>query len=180
MDKKPALPDINNTTMWNSNNSKFYAQIMDGLSAFFGLKSEDTTEAELHQKLTEAKTQTALAEKAKEEGLAAAAKEVADLKADVTRLTAELQAANENATTAAAEVETLKAGTAKLESDLTAANSALAAKVKESNTLAGEVARLTAGAKPKGVEAVDDDPQLKPPAGGGQMVKVKVFDDILN
>ncbi len=167
--------------MWDTNNSKFYAQIMDGLSAFFGLKSEDTTEAELHQKLTEAKTQTALAEKAKEEGLSAAAKEVAGLKSDVVRLTAELQAATENATTVAAEVETLKAGTAKLESDLTAANSALAAKVKESNILAGEVARLTAGAKPKGVEAVDGDEQLtKTPAGNGQMVKVKAFDDILN
>lgn len=166
--------------MWNANNSKFYAQIMDGLSAFFGLKSEDTTEAELHQKLTEAKTQTALAEKAKEEGLSAAAKEVADLKADVVRLTAELEAATETATTAAGEVETLKADAVKLESDLTAANSALAAKVKESNTLAGEVARLTAAKPPKGVESVDDDPQFKPSAGNGQTVKVKVFDDILN
>jgi len=167
--------------MWNANNSKFYAQIMDSLAGFFGLKSEDTTEAELHQKLTEAQTQTVLAEKAKEEGLAAAAKEVADLKADVVRLTAELEAANETATNAAAEVETLKADAVKLESDLTAANSAMAAKVKEANTLAGEVARLTAGAKPKGVETDDKDDQFaKTPAGNGQMVKVKAFDDILN
>ena len=167
--------------MWNANNSNFYAQIMDSLAGFFGLKAEDTTEAELHQKLTEAKTQVELAEAAKTEGLAAAAKEVEGLKADVARLTAELTAATETATTATAEVETLKADAAKLESDLTAANTALATKVKEANTLAGEVARLTAGAKPKGVEAVDgDDPIAKVPAGNGQMVKVKAFDEILN
>jgi chromosome segregation ATPase len=167
--------------MWNANNSNFYAQIMDSLSAFFGLKAEDTTEAELHQKLTEAKTQVELAEAAKTEGLAAAAKEVEGLKADVARLAAELTAATETATTATAEVETLKASAVKLESDLTAANTALATKVKEANTLAGEVARLTAGAKPKGVEAVDTDEQLsKVPAGNGQTVKVKAFDDILN
>ena len=93
----------------------------------------------------------------------------------------ELDAAMQTARAATAEVETLKADAVKLESDLTAANSALATKVKEANTLAGEVARLTAGAKPKGVEAVDTDDQIsKVPAGNGQMVKVKAFDEILN
>ena len=143
-----------------------------------GLDHENTTEAELHQSMVDAGTIQAAAETAAK---AAAQVDVDAAKADVARLTAELIAATETATTATAEVETLKADAVKLESDLTAANSALATKVKEANTLAGEVARLTAGAKPKGVEAVDTDEQLsKVPAGNGQMVKVKAFDEILN
>ena len=160
-----------------SKDNKFSAQLFEQACKLVGMDAENTTEAELHQALTDAGTVQAIAET---NAKAAAQVEIDATKADITRLTAELQAATENATTVSAEVETLKAGTAKLESDLTAANSALAAKVKETNTLAGEVARLTAGAKPKGVEAVDDDPQLKPPAGNGQTVKVKVFDEILN
>lgn len=157
--------------MWNATNSNFYAQIMDSLANFFGRKPEETTEAELHQELIDARTKTELAEQAKAEGLAAAASELDALRADVARLSAELTAATETATTATAEVETLKADAVKLEYDLTAANSALATKVKEANTLAGEVARLTAGKPPKGASAQDDDDQFeKAPVGNGRTV----------
>lgn len=160
--------------MWNATNSKFYAQIMDGLAGFFGLKAEDTTEAELHQRLTEAETQVKMAEKAKAEGLAAAAAEVDDLKAQLATLTAEKEAAEETATELQAQVERLTESAGALESDLTAANSALATKVKEANTLAAEVARLTAGKPVKGAEAVDGDDGLgEVPAGKGQVVTIK-------
>lgn len=159
--------------MWNANNSKFYAQIMDGLANLFGMKAEDTTEAELHQRLTEAETHAAMAEKAKAEGLAAAAAEVADLKAQLTALAAEKAEAVESATELTANVAELTEKVAGLESDLTAANTALAAKVKEANTLAGEVARLTAGKKPKEAADTDGDEHLsKAPAGNGQVVKL--------
>ena len=161
-----------------SKDSKFSAQLFEQACTLMGLDHENTTEAELHQSMVDAGTIQAAAEITAK---AAARVDIDAAKADVARLTAELTAATETATTATAEVETLKADAVKLESDLTAANSALATKVKEANTLAGEVARLTAGAKPKGVEAVDgDDPIAKVPAGNGQMVKVKTFDDILN
>lgn len=160
--------------MWNVNNSKFYAQMMDSLAAFFGLKSEDTTEAELHQKLTEAKTQTELAEKAKAEGLAAAAAELEKVKAEVVRLTSELETATTGQTTLSEQIATLNAEKTKLSSDLAAANATIAAKVAEMNTLAAEVARLTAGKKPGGSGENDDEEELgKPPVGKGVSVKTE-------
>lgn len=160
--------------MWNATNSNFYAQIMDGLAAFFGRKPEETTEAELHQELIEARTQADMAEKAKSEGLAAAATELDALRADVARLNAELAEATEAAQTASESLETVRADLATTQTALTAANSALAAKVKETNTLAGEVARLTAGKTPKGASAQDDDEQFeKAPVGKGVTVSAE-------
>ena len=159
--------------MWNASNSKFYSPIMDALAGFFGLKAEDTTEAELHQRLTEAETQAALAEKAKADGLAAAADEITDLKAQLATLTAEKAAADEQLTTLQTQVDELTEKATGLESDLTAANAAIATKVKEVNTLAAEVARLTAGKAPKEAVATDTDDDLgKAPAGNGQVVKL--------
>jgi chromosome segregation ATPase len=161
-----------------SKDSKFSAQLFEQACTLMGLDHENTTEAELHQSMVDAGTIQAAAESTAK---AAAQVEIDTATAEVVRMVVELDAAMQTATTATAEVETLKADAVKLESDLTAANSALATKVKEANTLAGEVARLTAGAKPKGVEAVDTDDQIsKVPAGNGQMVKVKAFDEILN
>lgn len=161
-----------------SKDSKFSAQLFEQACTLVGLDHENTTEAELHQVMVDAGTIQAAAETTAK---AAAQVDIDAAKADVARLTAELTAATETATTATTEVETLTGSVTKLQSDMTAANSALAAKVKETNTLAGEVARLTAGAKPKGVEADDTDEQLsKTPAGNGQMVKMKAFDEILN
>ena len=158
--------------MWNATNSKFYAQIMDSLSAFFGRKPEETTESELHQMLTEAKTRADLAEQAKADGLAAAAAELDALRADVARLTAELDAESETAQTATESLETARAELSAVQNDLTAANSALAVKVNEVKTLAGEVARLTAGKTPASTTATDDDEQFeKVPAGNGMTVK---------
>ena len=158
--------------MWNATNSKFYAQIMDSLSAFFGLKAEETTEAELHQMLTEAQSRADLAEKAKAEGLAAAASDIDALRADVARLNAELSQAYEDAQTSTVSLETVRAELATANADLTAVNSALAIMVKDKNLLAGEVARLTAG-KPSAVTtATDDDEQFeKAPVGNGVTVK---------
>lgn len=157
--------------MWNATNSKFYAQIMDSLSAFFGRKPEETTEAELHQMLTEAQTRADLAEQAKADGLAAAAAELDALRADVARLTAELDAESETAQTATASLETARAELQAVQNDLTAANSALAVMVKDKNALAGEVARLTAGKPPASTTATDDDEQFKKaPAGNGMTV----------
>lgn len=144
---------------------------MDGLAAFFGRKPEETTEAELHQELIEARTQADMAEKAKADGLSAAATELDALRADVARLGAELAEAIETAQTANESLETVRADLATTKTDLTAANSALATKVKETNTLAGEVARLTAGKLPKSASAQDDDEQFeKAPAGNGRTV----------
>lgn len=158
--------------MWNATNSKFYAQIMDSLSAFFGRKPEETTEAELHQMLTEAQTRADLAEQAKAEGLAAAAADLDALRADVARLTAELSDAMQSVQAGTDTIETLRAELATAQTDLTAANSALATKVKEANTLAGEVARLTAGKPSASTSATDDDEQFeKAPAGNGVTVK---------
>lgn len=158
--------------MWNATNSKFYSQIMDSLSAFFGRKPEETTEAELHQMLTEAETRADLAEKAKADGLAAAAAELEALRADVARLTAELDAESETAQTATESLETARAELQAAQNDLAAANSALAVIVKEKNALAGEVARLTAGKTPASNAATDDDEQFeKAPAGNGVTVK---------
>lgn len=158
--------------MWNATNSKFYAQIMDSLSAFFGRKPEETTEAELHQMLTEAQTRADLAEQAKADGLAAASAELDALRADVARLTAELDAESETAQTATASLESARAELETIKADLTAANSALAVMAKEKNLLAGEVARLTAG-KPSALNAANDDDEQfeKSPAGNGMTVK---------
>jgi chromosome segregation ATPase len=157
--------------MWNATNSNFYAQIMDSLANFFGRKPEETTEAELHQELTEARTKAEMAEQAKAEGLATAASELDALRADVARLTAELADAVETAQTASANLETVSAELVTAQTELTAANSALAQKVKDTNTLAGEVARLTAGKPPKGASAQDDDEQFeKAPVGNGRTV----------
>lgn len=160
--------------MWNATNSNFYAQIMDGLAAFFGRKPEETTEAELHQELIEARTQADMAEKAKSEGLAAAATELDALRADVARLGAELAEQQELTSALAESVSLANSELSDTQTALTAANSALAQKVKETNTLAGEVARLTAGKTPKGASAQDDDEQFeKAPVGNGVTVSAE-------
>lgn len=160
--------------MWNATNSNFYAQIMDGLAAFFGRKPEETTEAELHQELIEARTQADMAEKAKSEGLAAAATELDALRADVARLGAELAEQQELTAALAESVSLANSELSDTQTALTAANSALAQKVKETNTLAGEVARLTAGKTPKGTSAQDDDEQFeKAPVGKGVTVSAE-------
>mgnify|MGYP003524842698 CR=1 FL=1 len=41
---------------WSATAAKFYSETMNGLAAFFGLNAEETTEAELHQKLIDAGT----------------------------------------------------------------------------------------------------------------------------
>ena len=41
---------------WSATAAKFYSETMNGLAAFFGLNADETTEAELHQKLIEAGT----------------------------------------------------------------------------------------------------------------------------
>lgn len=168
--------------MWNATNSNFYSQIMDSLAAFFGRKPEDTTEAELHHQLVEAKTSAEHAEQAKADGLAAAATEIEALRADTVRLTAELQAATDSLETATAALTTASETTTALQNDLSAANSAMATKMRECNTLAAEVAKLVAGALPSGAtQPPDGDLHLaKSPAGGGQTVKVTAFDSMLN
>jgi len=42
--------------IWNINAAKFYSETMNALASFFGLDAETSTEAELHQKLVDAKT----------------------------------------------------------------------------------------------------------------------------
>ena len=124
--------------------------------------------------MTEAKTQTELAEKAKAEGLAAAAAELEKVKAEVVRLTSELETATTGQTTLSEQIATLNAEKTKLSSDLAAANATIAAKVAEMNTLAAEVARLTAGKKPGGSGENDDEEELgKPPVGKGVSVKTE-------
>lgn len=41
---------------WDITSAKFYSEIMNGIAAFFGVKAEESTEAELHQLLVDAKT----------------------------------------------------------------------------------------------------------------------------
>ena len=151
---------------------------MDGLANFFGRKPEDTTEAELHQDLTEARTRAELAEQAKAEGLAAAQTEIDALRADVVRLSAELSDAKETAQTAQTDLETVRGELATTQSDLTSVNAALAQKVKECNALGGEVARLTAGKPSATTTATDSDPQFDTaPVGKGVSVSMGWLED---
>lgn len=164
--------------------SKITKAIVAEAYRLFGKNPETTTEAELHQAMTEA------AEGIQDQGTAT------DTGADLSALTAELQTAKNDLATAKAELQAAetakqqaeadkataeqaiadaKAEAAKLQKELQAANEALAAKVGEMRTLAAEVARLTAKKLPEDLNANDDAEHLEAsPAGGGVTIKTGI------
>lgn len=131
--------------MWDISKSKFYADIMTKLTAFFGLDAESATEAEIDQALQNVKSipeiEAAAALKAQADN-AAKFKELSDrmtaMEGLIESLKGEKETAEQKALDAAEKLTALEAS----QSAKDAENAKLSAQI---TTLAGEISSLKAG-----------------------------------
>lgn len=129
---------------WNIASAKFYSEIMNSVSAFFGL-SEEATEAEIHQKLIEAGSLAEIRAAALKEANEAVAQQMADfqtkldaLQTGFDNLTADAATKGEKVDELTADLETVRGQVAEKDTEIEA--------LKTQNTsLSGEVAGLKAG-----------------------------------
>lgn len=154
---------------WSATAAKFYSETMNGLAAFFGMNAEETTEAELHQKLVEAGTLENIRAAATKEANDAVAAQMADFQTKLDVLTGQVENLQ-----ADADAKTVKVG--ELETELEAVRGEVAGKdieieglKKQNVSLSGEVAGLKAGKpidKSTPPDASKPIEQSKAPNGG--------------
>lgn len=137
----------NNNSMknWNASASNFYGQIMNSLAAFFGLDAEETTEAELHQQLSEAGTLAGIRAAATAEALEGVKTQMTDIETKLADLQTQFDAMKADTDAKAGKIT-------ELETQLEAVNGAIAEKEKAIGnhkativSLSGELATLKAG-----------------------------------
>lgn len=140
---------------WNATASKFYSQIMNGMAAFFGMDAEETTEAELHQKLVEAGTLENMRAAALQEANDAVKAEMADFKTQLESLQTQFNDLKTDAESKGAKVTELEADLENVRTELSEKETAIAGHLDKIKTLSGEVATLKAG-KPTDKDAKPD------------------------
>lgn len=154
---------------WSATAAKFYSETMNGLAAFFGLSADETTEAELHQKLIEAGTLESIKAAALNEANATVMAQMAEFQSKLDALTAQVDGLQTDADAKAAKVGELEAELETVKGQLTEKDSELAGLQRQNQSLSGEVAGLKAG---KPVDKTTPPDQSKPvtrgnaPAGG--------------
>jgi SMC interacting uncharacterized protein involved in chromosome segregation len=140
----------------NESKNSLYNDILKRLAGWFGMRAEDVTEAELHQRIVErddvVKEMRAQIDDLREQ-LREHAVAVEGLK---TKIDEHAKVIEEQATTIAQLIEERE----KLKKDLDGANSALEAQIKSNRELAAEIARMRAGAIGNAQAAVDTDEHL--------------------
>lgn len=132
---------------WNATASKFYSQTMNALAAFFGLNAEDTTEAELHQHLTDAGTLEGIHTDAAERVAAkmdAFETQMADFNAKFSEMEDRLSALQTENEERGQKIEALTGQIATLQGEIEARETAISAHKATIAQVSGELATLRA------------------------------------
>lgn len=168
--------------IWNASASKFYSETMNALAGFFGLNAEDTTEAELHQHLTEAGTLENIRAAAVADANAAVQTQMANFQTQLSDLQAQLA-------TLQADAESKGEKVTELENDLSAVRAQLSEKdteiekqIGQIKTLSGTVASLQAG---KPIDKITPPDESKPveqaqSTTAGRVVSMKEIEAAMN
>jgi len=154
---------------WNITSAKFYSEIMNGLSAFFGLEADDATEAELHQKIVEAGTLENIRAAALNEANAAVQSQMADFQSQLDALQSKMTALYDEVEEKAEKIEGLESDLKMMLEDVTAKNTEIEGLKKQNEGLSGQVASLKAGKpteKNTPPDASKEMPKETTPKGG--------------
>lgn len=130
---------------WSATAAKFYSETMNSLAAFFGLNAEETTEAELHQKLIEAGTLESIRAAATKEANEAVAAQMTDFQTQLAALTEQVEGLQADATEKAEKVGELETELETVKGQLTAKDGEIETHLSQIQSLSGEVATLKAG-----------------------------------
>lgn len=162
---------------WNIKASKFYAEIMDGLTAFFGLS--DATEAELHQHLSGAGTM----EQVKASAVAEMQTQFDGFKTQLQSLTEKVEGLTTALTEKEFEIGGLADQVAALTNEASEKDKTIAAHVATIKSLSANVALLKAG-KDIGRETVPDAslelPRETAKQMGGNVMTTKQLLELFN
>jgi len=118
---------------------------MNGLAAFFGVNAEETTEAELHQKLIEVGTLESIRAAATKEANDAVTAQMTDFQTKLDALTAQVEGLTADATEKAEKVGELETDLETVRGQLTAKDGEIEAHLSQIKSLSGEMAGLKAG-----------------------------------
>lgn len=132
---------------WNATASKFYSQTMNALASFFGLDAENTTEAELHQALTDAGTLESIHAEAAEkvaDKMTAFESQMADFNAKFSEMESRLLALQSENEERGQKIEALTGQIATLQGEIEARESAITAHKATIAQVSGELATLRA------------------------------------
>lgn len=161
--------------IWSATASNFYNEIMGGLANFFSLDANETTEAELHQKLTEAGTLEQIKANAVKDANDAVAAQMADFNAKLESLQTQFEALQSDAQSKGEKVAALETELETVRGEITAKEAEIARNLEQIKGLSGEVATLKAG-KPIEKHAPADDTKPIPGAtrtGGARQVSME-------
>ena len=158
---------------WNIKGAHFYSQIMNQACAFLGLTADETTEAEVHQAITEAGTL---------EGVRTQA--VSEMELKMSGFAASLSALTEEVATMRGQmsekdkaIESLEAAALVAQQASTDALGVIAAKEAQIKSLSGEVANLKAAKPTEKTTPVDENIQMPSEGnaskGGGRSISSK-------
>ena len=151
---------------WNIASLKFVSEMYNGLCHFFGSDAEETTEAELHQKLIEAGTLENMKAEALREANDAVQSQMADFQSQLEGLQTQFAELKADADAKAEKVMELES---QLAATIEAANGEIEGLKAENKNLSGTVASLRAG-KPIEKDTPPDASkamtQAKTPNGG--------------
>lgn len=164
---------------WNATASKFYSQIMNGMASFFGVDAEETTEAELHQKLIEAGTLENIRAEALNEANATVMAKMADFQTTLDGLQSQLTDLQTDAQSKAEKVDELETELETVKGQLSEKDGEIAGHLAQIQTLSGNVASLKAGKpidKAMPPDASKPIEQAKAP-NGGRIVSAKEIDE---
>ena len=131
--------------IWNTSASKFYSEMMNGLASFFGLDAEETTEAEVHQKLTEAGSLAEIRAAALQEANDAVSAQMTDFQGQLSALTSQFNDLKADADAKATKVDELETELKTVKGQLSEKDTELAGLKSQNQSLSGEVAGLKAG-----------------------------------
>lgn len=118
---------------------------MCGLAAHFGLDPNETTEAELHQQLTEAGTLEQIKANAVKEANDAVAAQMADFNAKLESLQSQFETIKADAAAKGEKVAALETELETVRGELTAKDEEITRNLEQIKGLSGEVATLKAG-----------------------------------
>ncbi len=161
---------------WNATASKFYSETMNALAKFFGLDAENTTEAELHQHVTEAGTLESIRAEAAEkvaDKMTAFETQMADFNAKFAEMETRLSALHAENEERGQKIEALTGQIATLQSEIEARETVIAAHKATIAQVSGELATLRAGRV--GQLDAPPDASLETPSGSAAPVKKNIM-----
>lgn len=164
---------------WNIASAKFYSELMNGLSTFFGLNAEETTEAELHQQLIEAGSLAEIRAAALKEANEAVTAQMADFQTKLDGLQTQLNDLQADAQSKTEKVKDLETELETVKGQLTEKDGEIAGHLTQIQTLSGTVASLKAG---KPIDKISPPDASKPieqakAPNGGRVVSAKEIEE---